>query len=64
MQMTIRASSNDGLTWPSSLLVYLGPAGYSQLATLTNGDIILLYEQGRIEYSERISFARIEVQAL
>ncbi len=64
VQMTIRASKNDGLTWDRSLLVYPGPAGYSQLGALSNGDIILLYEQGRMEYSERISFARIEVQAL
>ena len=64
VQMTIRGSKNDGITWDRSLLVYPGPAGYSQLGALSNGDIVLLYEQGRMEYSERISFARIEVQSL
>ena len=61
VQMTVRGSVDDGLNWSKSLLVYPGPAGYSQLGALSNGDIVLLYEQGRIEYSERVSFARIQV---
>jgi len=61
--MTVRASTDDGASWDRSLLVYPGPAGYSQLGLLSDGDVVLLYEQGRIEYSERISFARIDAGA-
>jgi len=60
VHMTVRASTDDGASWGRSLLVYPGPAGYSQLGALSDGDVVLLYEQGRIEYSERISFARID----
>lgn len=64
VQMTVRASSDDGQTWDNLLLVYPGPAGYSQLARLSNGEVALLYERGDMEYSEMISFARIPSSAL
>ncbi len=63
VHMTVRASQDDGLSWNKSMLVYPGPAGYSQLGALSDGDVVLLYEQGRMEYSERISFARIDAAA-
>jgi len=46
VKMTIRYSVNNGLTWDGAMLVYRGPAGYSQLGVLSDGDIALLYEQG------------------
>ena len=59
VQMTVRISDDDGASWERSLLVYPGPAGYSQLGALSDGDVVLLYERGDMEYSEMISFARI-----
>ncbi|MEH6570199.1 MAG: sialidase family protein [Halioglobus sp.] len=63
VQMTVRASADDGKNWSRSFLVYPGPAGYSQLGMLSGGDAVLLYERGDMAYSEMISFARIGVQS-
>ena len=59
VRMTIRASDDNGVSWQRGLQVYPGPAGYSQLGVLGSGEIVLLYERGRMAYSERISFARV-----
>jgi sialidase-1 len=64
VQMTVRASNNDGASWSKALLVYPGPAGYSQLALLSDGRLGLLYERGRMAYSEMISFAAVEAGQL
>ncbi|MDX1733889.1 MAG: sialidase family protein, partial [Halioglobus sp.] len=57
--MTVRTSDDDGASWRRALQVYPGPAGYSQLGVLEDGGAVLLYERGRLSYSERISFARL-----
>ncbi|MEH6584828.1 MAG: sialidase family protein, partial [Halioglobus sp.] len=59
VQMTVRASSDDGKNWDRSFVVYPGPAGYSQLGKLSGGEVALLYERGDMSYSEMISFALI-----
>ena len=57
--MTLRYSPDDGKRWSESLLVYPGPAGYSELGRLSDGSVLLLYERGRLSYSEAISLARL-----
>jgi sialidase-1 len=64
VRMTVRTSLDDGASWPGELLVYPGPAGYSQLGVLSGGDVLVLYERGRMAYSEMISFARIPAAQL
>ncbi len=59
VRMTVRYSDDDGGSWSREVLVYPGPAGYSVLAQADNGDVFLLYENGNMSYSERISLARI-----
>jgi len=44
--MTLRASFDDGATWPGSLVLHAGPSSYSDLAVLTDGEIACLYETG------------------
>ena len=61
--MTVRASTDDGQSWGKSLLVYPGPAGFSQLGALSAGDVVLLYERGDMSYSDMISFARIDASS-
>jgi sialidase-1 len=53
--LTVRASSDDGRTWPHSRLICEGSSAYSSLAVLPNGEIGLLYE--RDDY-KRIVLAR------
>jgi sialidase-1 len=43
--LTLRASTDDGRTWPHSRLLYEGSSAYSSLAALSNGQIGLLYER-------------------
>ncbi len=45
-RMTVRASYDEGRTWPVSKLIDAGPGAYSCLARLADGRIGLLYERG------------------
>jgi sialidase-1 len=56
-KMTIRASFDDGRTWPASAVVHEGPTAYSSLAVLRDKTIGLLYERGEKNPYERITFA-------
>lgn len=42
--LTLRASFDDGKTWPRSLLVKPGDAAYSHLAILKDGNVAIAYE--------------------
>ncbi len=62
--MTVRASFDQGRTWPVAKVVHAGPAAYSSLAVLGDGSVGLLYERGDTNAYERISFARLPLQWL
>lgn len=59
VNMTLRASFDEGVTWPASLKLYPGPCAYSDLAVLPDGKIGCLYEAGKSRPYETIVFARI-----
>jgi len=59
-KMTLRISSDDVKTWPTSHVLHAGPAAYSCLAVLPNGDIACLYERGDKNAYETITFARLK----
>jgi sialidase-1 len=61
-RMTIRLSQDDGATWPVSRPLFEGPAAYSSLAVLKNGEIGCLYE--RRNPGETIAMARFSLQWL
>ncbi len=64
--MTVRASYDEGLTWPGKLLVYGPMAAYSDLVRLPDDYIGLLYEAGpgqRNAY-QGIAFRRIALDEL
>jgi sialidase-1 len=44
-KMTVRASSDDGQTWPVSKEIYPGSAAYSDLVVQRDGRIGVLYEK-------------------
>ena len=56
--LTVRASYDEGRTWPSSRVLYPGPAAYSTVIALQNGEIAVLYERGAVDSIEKITFAR------
>lgn len=48
-RMTVRASLDEGKTWPISKLIDAGPSAYSCLTRLADGNIGLLYERGNYQ---------------
>lgn len=63
-RMTVRASFDDGETWPASRLLEAGPSAYSCLAILPGGIVGLLYETGEKSPYEGITFARFSLDWL
>ncbi|MFN8159270.1 MAG: sialidase family protein [Candidatus Nanopelagicales bacterium] len=59
--MTMRLSYDDGGSWPVSRLVRGGAAGYSQLAVLPDGTILLAFETGVDDLREGIELARVDL---
>ncbi|MCC6699441.1 MAG: SUMF1/EgtB/PvdO family nonheme iron enzyme [Candidatus Hydrogenedentes bacterium] len=57
-KMTIRMSYDEGKTWPVRRLIHAGPASYSSIVRLPDGDIGLLFEGGEKHRREWIRFVR------
>ena len=64
--MTVRASFDEGRTWPAKRLLHTGHAAYSDLVKLPGGDVGILYEAGpsQDEPYRRIVFERLPVPGL
>ena len=62
--MTVRASLDDGGTWPKSLVLHPGPSAYSDLAVLHDGRIACFFEKGSANPYQTITFAAFPVSAL
>lgn len=63
-RLTVRASFDDGRTWPVSRLVDPRPGAYSCLAALPDGSAGLLYEAGDRRPYEAVLFARFPLSWL
>ena len=65
-RMTLRASFDDGITWPASLVVYESMSAYSDIVRLPDDVIGLLYEAGPDHENSYygIAFARIGLSEL
>jgi sialidase-1 len=63
-RMTVRASFDDGQSWPRQLVLHEGPAAYSCLAALNSDTIGCLYERGSQHPYEAIYLARIPLDLL
>ena len=59
--MTLRASFDDGKTWPKSLVIQPAQAAYSHLAVLKDGTIAIAYETD--DY-KRIAFRTLKTSEL
>ena len=56
--LTLRASFDNGQTWPASRVLHAGPSAYSDLAILANGEIACLFEAGATNSNEAIVLTR------
>ena len=52
--LMLRASYDEGKTWPVSKVLFPGPSAYSSMAVLPNGNILCLYEAGNQSAYEKI----------
>lgn len=64
VNLTVRASFDEGQTWPASRVLHPGPSAYSSLAALANGQIACLYESGSSNAYEAIVLSRFPLDAL
>lgn len=64
VNMTVRASYDEGRTWATSRVLHAGPSAYSDLALLANKEIACLYEAGEKSAYESIVFARFPLKWL
>nr|WP_295871871.1 sialidase family protein [uncultured Chitinophaga sp.] len=64
MNMTLKASTDDGRSWQPLRVLHAGPAAYSALAVLPNGDVACLYEAGEKSAYSHIIFQKISKKVL
>jgi len=64
VNLTVRASLDDGRTWPAARTLHAGPAAYSALAVLPGGGIGCLYEAGAKGPYEGLVLARFTLEWL
>ena len=64
VNMTLRASKNEGISWPFSKVLHPGPSAYSSLAVMPNGDIACLFEGGEKHRYEAINFTTVTLADL
>ena len=67
VNMTVRASFDEGQTWSVSRVLQAGPSAYSDLAVLANGEIACLYEAASTHQSSpyaSIVFAAFALSSL
>ena len=64
VNMTVKVSNDDGRTWSSSRTVHPGPSAYSDMVSLPNGDVGILYEGGHQKPYEGIVFEIISAKDL
>ena len=64
VNLSIRASFDEGQTWPVARVVHPGPSGYSDLARLADDRIGCLYEAGDARSFESIRFVSLNERTL
>lgn len=64
VNMTVRASRDDGRTWTKSLVLEAGPSAYSCLAPVSRNRFACLYERGASSPYERITLALFHINDL
>lgn len=58
--LNVKVSYDGGQTWPVGRTIYAGPSAYSTVIVLHDGSIGVLYEDGKTNSGERITFARFD----
>ncbi len=64
VNLTVRASFDEGQTWGASRVLHAGPSAYSDLAVLQTQEFACFYEAGSAHPYESIVFARLPLASL
>ncbi|MBM3785200.1 MAG: exo-alpha-sialidase, partial [Acidobacteria bacterium] len=64
VNMTVRASRDEGKTWVAARSLHSGPSAYSNLVELNSRTAGILYERGESKNYERIVFETIDIPNL
>ena len=56
-------SNDEAASWGAGKLFLAGPAGYSDMVPLNSTHGALLFENGAVEFAQKISFAVFEASA-
>ncbi|MEJ5995632.1 sialidase family protein [Pedobacter sp. Du54] len=64
MNLTLRASFDDGASWANSKVIYGGPSAYSDIAVYKNKDLGIVYESGIAKPYEGIAFQLIKLKSI
>jgi sialidase-1 len=69
MDLTVRISYDEGITWPVSKLIRKGTGAYSSMTVFPDGTIGVIYETGNtydgiVEYYAQLAFARFNLEWL
>lgn len=62
--MTVRKSADKGVSWTGRSLVYDGNSGYSDLVPISETEIAVFYEGGRVRYTDGLAFEIIEINKI
>jgi len=62
--LTLRASYDEGKTWPASKILFPGPSAYSSISVSPNGNILCLYEAGNQGAYEKIVFQTLAPKSI
>jgi len=63
-KMTLRISRDEGSTWSGSLILHQGPAAYSDLTRLSNGNLGCFYEAGNSSPYQGIVYQEVSWQQI
>ena len=62
--LTLWMSYDEGVTWNVSKQVYEGPSAYSSIAILSDYTICILFEAGKYDLRESITFIKVDLEWL
>jgi sialidase-1 len=64
MNLTLRASFDEGLSWANSKVIHAGPSAYADITVYKNKDLGILYESGLEKPYEGIAFKMISLKSI
>jgi len=59
--LALRTSSDDGATWSASRTLWAGPSAYSDLASIDDKTVAIIYENGDVTFADRVSVSIVPV---